>query len=139
MEVLNIITIPCQHAKKKREKQKKTFKMMLPCFSRTWTTKTPWRRFALTSPPLGKRGTKTWYKEDPLHSLNLLCNSSLKLVSHDSDHANCLNSGVVHGRVYEAPSPCYSHFFVQGELSSNRVHVILCLLTIFLFLYVVCP
>ena len=89
--------------------------------SRTWTTKTHWRHFASTSPPLGKRGTKTWYKEDPLHPFNLLCNSSLKLVSHDPDHANCLNSGVVHGCLYEAPSPCYSHFFVQGELSSDIV------------------
>ena len=138
MEVLNIITISCQHATKKRKKQK-TFKLMLPRLSRTWTTKTHWRRFALTSPPLGKRGTKTWYKEDPLHPFNLICNSSLKLVSHDPDHANCLNSGVVHGCMYEAPSPCYSHFFVQGELSSNRVHVIPCLLTIFLFLHVVYP
>ena len=67
-------------------------------------------------------------------SFSLFCNSSLKLVSHDLDHANCLKSGVVHGRMYEAPSPCYSHFFVQGELSSNRVHDIPCVLTISLFL-----
>ena len=94
---------------------------MLPCISRTWMTRIHWRHFALTSPPLGKRGTKTWYKEDPLHPFNLLCNSSLKLVSHDQDNANCLKSGVIHGRMYEAPSPCYSHFFVQGELSSDIV------------------